>query len=331
MTEPVQSCSADSLELKSCPFCGGKGAITLGVTLRETQTVDVICQDCGGTMPAFDKAEAKADWNRRITAPAQPLPEPSEALKLADEMQSLGYAEFGDCLSFNAYNLILAALRAAQPPAIAQPALTQEDVYANCWTTLIGFSEELTERDCKFICDQVARKVILAAQPPAAPVEIPGFTIDALRKQAFRMHPADQFKLACFIAENVGYVLAPEKDHPDSPHNGSSADTGDKPVKVVSDAAQFRGIADIIESDPEWFSYEIDDDVLVRALRLAADYASIPNEPQEVGMREAALEAAARDFIAKVDRGEARSKNSYAAFKSALALSRPHLSCGEDK
>jgi hypothetical protein len=53
----------------------------------------------------------------------------------------------------------------------AQGSLTQEDIYANCWTTLIGFSEELTERDRKFICDQVARKVILAAQPPAAPVE----------------------------------------------------------------------------------------------------------------------------------------------------------------
>jgi hypothetical protein len=63
-----------------------------------------------------------------------------------------------------------------------------------------------------------------ASQPsPAATVEIPGFTIDALRKQAFRMPPADQFKLACFIAENVGYVLAPEQEHPDSPHNGSSA------------------------------------------------------------------------------------------------------------
>jgi hypothetical protein len=34
--------------------------------------------------------------------------------------------------------------------------------------------------------------------------------------------------------------------------------------------------------------------------------------------REAALEAAALDFIAKVDRGEARSERSYAAFKAAL-------------
>jgi hypothetical protein len=32
------------------------------------------------------------------------------------------------------------------------------------------------------------------------------------------------------------------------------------------------------------------------------------------------LEAAALEFIAKCDRGEARSKRSYAAFKAALAI-----------
>lgn len=49
-------------------------------------------------------------------------------------------------------------------------------------------------------------------------------------------------------------------------------------------------------------------------------------EPQTVSVREAALEVAAEYFIAKVDRGEARSKDSYAAFKAALALPRPeHL------
>lgn len=36
--------------------------------------------------------------------------------------------------------------------------------------------------------------------------------------------------------------------------------------------------------------------------------------------REAALEKAALDFIAKVDRGEARSKRSYDAFKAALSI-----------
>lgn len=48
----------------------------------------------------------------------------------------------------------------------AQPSLTVEDVYANCETTLIGFREELTERDIKFICDQVSRKVMLAMTSP---------------------------------------------------------------------------------------------------------------------------------------------------------------------
>jgi hypothetical protein len=75
------------------------------------------------------------------------------------------------------------------------------------------------------VANDIYVSMVLAAQPPAAPVEIPGFTIDALRKQAFRMPPADQYKLACFIAENVGYILAREPEHPDSPHNHSSAGT----------------------------------------------------------------------------------------------------------
>jgi hypothetical protein len=53
---------------------------------------------------------------------------------------------------------------------------------------------------------------------PAQVLEIPGFTIDALRKHAFGMPPADQYRLACLIAGNVGYVLVEEPEHPDSPH-----------------------------------------------------------------------------------------------------------------
>jgi len=48
-------------------------------------------------------------------------------------------------------------------------------------------------------------------------------TIDGLREQAFKMRPSEQFRLACFIAENVGYYLTPETEHPDSPH--ASPDT----------------------------------------------------------------------------------------------------------
>lgn len=49
-----------------------------------------------------------------------------------------------------------------------------------------------------------------------------------------------------------------------------------------------------------------------------------PPRPPEAG-REAALEKAALDFIAKVDRGEARSQSTYAAFKAALA--HPSTTC----
>lgn len=35
--------------------------------------------------------------------------------------------------------------------------------------------------------------------------------IQSLRKQAFDLSCHDQFRLASFIAENVGYVLTPEK------------------------------------------------------------------------------------------------------------------------
>jgi hypothetical protein len=44
----------------------------------------------------------------------------------------------------------------------SHPSLTVEDVYANCKTTLIGFRDELTERNIEFICDQISRKVMLA-------------------------------------------------------------------------------------------------------------------------------------------------------------------------
>jgi len=43
-------------------------------------------------------------------------------------------------------------------------------------------------------------------------------TIETLRRQAFALSPAEQYRLAFFIAENVGYVLAREPEHPDSPH-----------------------------------------------------------------------------------------------------------------
>jgi hypothetical protein len=42
--------------------------------------------------------------------------------------------------------------------------------------------------------------------------------IEQLRKQAFDLTPHEQYRLATFIAENVGYLLTGEPEHPDSPH-----------------------------------------------------------------------------------------------------------------
>ena len=59
-----------------------------------------------------------------------------------------------------------------------------------------------------------------AMSEPQSP-SIPGFTIDALQKQAFQLPPSDQYRLAFFIAENVGYVMVREPDHPDCPHSST--------------------------------------------------------------------------------------------------------------
>lgn len=56
------------INLLPCPFCGGKGALTLGVRRDAVKTVDVICQDCSGAMLAFCEDDAIADWNTRQAA-----------------------------------------------------------------------------------------------------------------------------------------------------------------------------------------------------------------------------------------------------------------------
>jgi hypothetical protein len=53
--------------------------------------------------------------------------------------------------------------------APAQAAPTREDIYACAQSTLIGFRNELTEQQIKFICDQISRKATLT-EPQAAPV-----------------------------------------------------------------------------------------------------------------------------------------------------------------
>ena len=41
---------------------------------------------------------------------------------------------------------------------------------------------------------------------------------DIVRKIVYQMSPADQYDLAFKVAENVGYTLTREPEHPDSPH-----------------------------------------------------------------------------------------------------------------
>lgn len=56
-----------------------------------------------------------------------PVPDPDN-LALADEMLKLGYPEFGDCLSFDAFNRIVSALRAAPSPLPAGSAWPKEEI-----------------------------------------------------------------------------------------------------------------------------------------------------------------------------------------------------------
>jgi len=56
-----------------------------------------------------------------------------------------------------------------------------------------------------------------------------------------------------------------------------------------------------------------------REIRWLIDLRTVLTSDHAPSPREQALEKAAVEFIAKVDRGEARSTQSYAAFKAALA------------
>jgi hypothetical protein len=50
------------------------------------------------------------------------------------------------------------------------------------------------------------------------PPKLSGGSPDELLAEAFELSCNDQFDLATKIAENVGYVLAPEPEHPNNPH-----------------------------------------------------------------------------------------------------------------
>jgi hypothetical protein len=55
----------------------------------------------------------------------------------------------------------------------------------------------------------------------------------SLRKLAFDMTCDQQFRLASFVAQNVGYVLEPEPGFPDEPDNATSIDA---PLDVLAEA-----------------------------------------------------------------------------------------------
>ena len=46
--------------------------------------------------------------------------------------------------------------------------------------------------------------------------------VEEMRKQAFELTPAEQFRLAFFIAENVGYALTRLGISEDKPHENRS-------------------------------------------------------------------------------------------------------------
>src|SRR5258708_22499665 len=61
-----------------------------------------------------------------------------------------------------------ACLVAALGDGVVVPASpSAEDIYACAKSTLIGFREELTERNIEFICDQISRKATMPL--PSAP------------------------------------------------------------------------------------------------------------------------------------------------------------------
>lgn len=120
------------------------------------------------------------------------------------------------------------------------------------------------------------------------------------------------------------------------PHNGCSAGNAVALCEAMHDA--FMAMCSHRDSpDDEVFQDAIDALGLAcgvaDALTLAQPQAVVNQAPSEFDiavMKERdALRAVALEFIAKVDQGAARSISTYAAFKAALALSRPEHSQGE--
>lgn len=55
--------------------------------------------------------------------------------------------------------------------------------------------------------------------------------VNALRRDAFKLSSADQYRLAFFVAENVGYVLKPPPSHDDASPEHNYAETLDRKIE----------------------------------------------------------------------------------------------------
>lgn len=91
-------------------------------------------------------------------------------------------------------------------------------------------------------------------------------TTEELRTLAFTMTPAEQFRLASFIAENVGYVLMEEPPHPDSPHDDGVDPIGLEAasIRIYEDKGDRKGICYVgWSAEPEDVKAQWRDDVRV--------------------------------------------------------------------
>lgn len=159
----------------------------------------------------------------------------------------------------------------------------------------------------KLSCGDALRDA-LASQPPAAPVETKPF-----------------YGAQCPTYPNCSGGCGLGCTHEVKQHQSCSA--GSEPVAWMCEKAIWETV-ETQRIGGRWLRYlTFDRPAEAEYTRNITPLYSV--SPQAVSVREAALEVAAEYFIAKVDRGEARSKDSYAAFKAALALPRPHGECGE--
>jgi Lar family restriction alleviation protein len=112
MTEPVQNCSAESCDLKPCPFCGGRGHAYQNSTAKALWHVS--CDNCdAGPHDAFGEADARRLWNRRV------IPTDAQGAGISEKM--LGILQQSTCFTDVCTTMPCSCAQeladAAQPPA----------------------------------------------------------------------------------------------------------------------------------------------------------------------------------------------------------------------